>query len=1036
MPRHCNSFYSTAALCLLAGACFTLGLLMGPVVADDFPEPYNSERDKRSQPLAPAAAAARFQLPEGFRATVFAAEPDVQNPIAMTWDAQGRLWIAENYTYAERAQRFDLNLRDRVLVFTDADGDGRHDDRQVFLDDVQMLTSVEVGRGGVWLMCPPRLLFVPDADHDARPDGPAEVVLDGFKVGEDSHHNFANGLRFGPDGWLYGRCGGSCPGRIGPPGTPADQRFALEGGLWRYHPGRGTVEVLTAGTTNPWGHDWNAHYEGFFINTVNGHFWHLIPGAHHPRPFTLDPNRRAYELIDFHADHWHFDTGKSWTASRDGAANSYGGGHAHCGASIYLGDQWPEAYRGRFFTLNLHGQRANQELLERRGSGYVARHAADTALSGDPFFRGMDLSYGPDGSMFVIDWSDTGECHENSGVHRTSGRIYTIRYEPNFRPRPPAQLWGQSDLELAELHRAENEWFVRQARLVLSERADRGQLAEDAVARLRAMSRNADDPIHRLRAVATLYAADHLTSPQIGEYLNDSDEHLRTWAVRLLGDRWPLDDVFGPVAQPESRRREVARASAKWLPTLVSTAESDDSALVRLALASALQRLPVEQRPQLAGALAARGEDVGDHNLPLMIWYGLIPVGDAAPEKLVDVAKVCRLPTTRRLIARRLAEESEDRPELIDAVLADAASRKADDAATDVLAGLAAGLRGWRKAPRPTSWDRFVQRVASRGDEEAQQQVRQLSVLFGDGQALAEVRRLALDSQAEMGVRLAALETLVENRPEDLREICTPLLRDARMNVIAARGIAQYNDRAAGELLVQNYRRFRSPQRPKVIALLVSRKPFAAALLDAVASGRIPTAHLTPFDVRQILSLGDDDLTERVRQVWGEIRQTPAETRQRIAAWREKLAETSVEADLSRGRALFNRSCQKCHRLYGVGEKIGPDLTGSNRSNLDYLLENILDPSAVVSKDYRMTVVILEDGRVLNGLVTARTDRTITLQTQTERVVVNRDEIDEMEVTSQSPMPQGLFDQLSPTEVRDLVAYLRHPTQVPRTAKP
>jgi len=164
-----------------------------------------------------AEVAAKMELPAGFKATLFASEPQVQNPIALAWDARGRFWVAENFTYAEAQQRFDLSFRDRVLVLEDSNGDGVADKRTVFTDQVQMLTSVEVGHGGVWLMCPPQVLYIPDKDHDLVPDGPAQVVLDGFTVAEANYHNYANGLRFGPDGWLYGRCGASCPGLIGLP---------------------------------------------------------------------------------------------------------------------------------------------------------------------------------------------------------------------------------------------------------------------------------------------------------------------------------------------------------------------------------------------------------------------------------------------------------------------------------------------------------------------------------------------------------------------------------------------------------------------------------------------------------------------------------------------------------------------------------------------------------------------------------------------------------------------------------------------------
>ncbi len=374
-----------------------------------FPVPFNTEKLSTDSLMPAGEAAAKTELPSGLKVNVFAAEPDIQNPIAMCWDAAGRLWILENFTYAEHTQRFEPTLRDRVLILEDKDRDGVMDQRKVFTDDIRQSTSIAIGHGGLWLLALPQLIFIPDANHDDIPDGPAQVMLDGFEVARENHHNFANGLKWGPDGWLYGRCGGSCPARIGLPEARPEERVALEGGLWRYHPVSREVEVLTTGTTNPWGHDWNEFYEIFFVNTVNGHLWHAIPGAHYTRPFTLDPNTRTYGLIDQHADHYHFDTGKSWRDSRHGAASSLGGGHAHSGTMIYLGDQWPEEYRGQLFTLNFHGRRINVEQLERQGSGYVARHKPDMFLSPDPWFRGIDLDYGPDGSVFVLDWSDTGE---------------------------------------------------------------------------------------------------------------------------------------------------------------------------------------------------------------------------------------------------------------------------------------------------------------------------------------------------------------------------------------------------------------------------------------------------------------------------------------------------------------------------------------------------------------------------------------------------------------------------------------------------
>jgi len=998
-------------------------------IADEFPAPYDSERNIGSGPLPPDEAAAQMQLPPGFVANVFAAEPDVQNPIAMTWDPRGRLWIAENYTYADAALHFDLGLRDRVLIFEDTDGDGRFNNRTVFTDDVQMLTSIEVGHGGVWLMCPPRLMFIPDADHDDVPDGPAEVKLDGFTVATDSYHNFANGLRWGPDGWLYGRCGHSCPGLIGTPGTPDNERHHLAGSVWRYHPIRKTVEVLASGTTNPWGHDWNADGEGFFINTVHGHLWHIIPGAHYVCGSTIDPNQRVYELIDQHADHFHFDTGKSWADSRGGAANEFGGGHAHSGATIYLGDNWPEEYRGRLFTLNLHGLRLNQEILEREGSGYVAHHEEDFFISADPWFRGIDLSYGPDGAVYVIDWSDIGECHERDGVHRTSGRIFRIAYGADGvqRKRTPAPFNLQDDsvAELVARHRHPNEWFTCQARIVLAERAERGIDVEATASELLPLLDRREPEHVRIRALYSLAAINAVDTERLLGLFGDPNEHVRAATVRLLSDAWPLDDPLGPVEGTDDRVADVDVA----LPALIDLAESDLSGLVRLSLASTIQRLPVSRRSRLAAALVSRAEDADDHNLPLLVWYGLIPVADQNPMALVEVVCACRWPTTRRLITRRLTEEIEDAPEVIDAVLAWAATADGNDARKDVLAGMEQGLTGWRRAPRPKSWESFV---AVLDDETLAARARNLSVVFGDGRALDEVRRIALDGRASNTERSAALETLIDAQPDDLRSICTRLLTQRFLNTTAAKGLARFDDPEVAEQIAESYRRFFAPDRPQMISLLASRASFAGALLDAIDQGRIPREDLSPFQARQIRGFGDEALSQRLTDVWGTLRDSPEEKQRRMAELREQLtSEALADADRSQGRVLFQSQCGKCHRMYGEGSTIAPDLTGSNRGNLNYLLENIIDPSAVVDRDHRMTVLVLEDGRLLNGLVAEETDRTITLQSQTEKVTVDKSEVAERRRTPLSPMPDGLLDMLQPEQVLDLFAYLQHPSQVP-----
>jgi putative membrane-bound dehydrogenase-like protein len=897
--------------------------LLGSALSADFPALYNSEPGNPS-PMSPQEALKALKLPDGFKATLFAAEPEVQNPIGMAWDAKGRMWVAENYTYAERAKRFDLGLKDRVIILEDKDWDGVAETRKVFTDDVQMLTSVEVGRGGVWLMCPPQVLFIPDANGDDIPDGEPEVVLDGFTVADANYHNFANGLRFGPDGWLYGRCGHSCPGKLGIPGTPEEQRVPMKGGIWRYHPEKKIVEVLTHGTTNPWGHDWDQNGEMFFINTVTGHLWHLIHGAHLMDSNTMNP--LIYEKLDTIADHYHYDRSGKWSDSRDGKANSFGGGHAHIGMMIYQADQWPEKYRNKLFTLNMHGRRANVERLERNGSGYVGKHEPDVFLSDDPWFRGIEISTGPDGSGFILDWSDTGECHDSTGVHRTSGRIFRISYGEPKKPETPfawRKPWPKADL--------------------------------------------------------------------------NGDEHQRALAIRELVQFSPIDAIPGP--QVHAKYPELAFDPAKM-------AAEEKSAFVRLQLASVLQRLPLEKRPALAIALLSHTEVANDPFLSHIIWYGISPLKSDA---LLEIAKACSWPKVTRWIARKLATE----PQALNALLA-------INSSDDVLEGMAEAFKGIRKAPKPANWNKVVSTSKS-------QHIRDLSILFGDGRALDDIKKIALDDQADITARESALKTLIEARPDDLRTICTKLLDVRGLNTAAARGLALFDDPEIGKQLAKNYRKFT----PGIIDTLVSRPAFAKAMLTEMSAGNIPRTDLSAFHARQIRSFNDKALTKQLTEAWGELRESAADKKQLIEKVKTQLTPAVLaKANLSNGRLLFTAVCGACHVMYGQGGKIGPDLTGSGRANLDYLIENIADPSGVVSADFRMSLVTLKDGRSLSGIIAEKNDRTVTLRSVAETLTLDRSEIVKTETSPMSMMPEGLLLALQPDMVRDLIAYLMHPVQV------
>lgn len=1003
---------------------------------ENFPKPYDSEKDLSVPRMEPAEAAKKFRVPEGFKVEVFAAEPEVMNPIATTWDTRGRLWVAENFTYAERPTKWATDLRDRILILPDADGNGKPDKRIVFADNLEHLTSVEVGLGGVWVMCPPQLLFIPDADGDDKPDGAPVPVLEGFTVPPENFHNFANGLRWGPDGWLYGRCGASAPGTIRRADAPDEYAVPIRGGMWRYHPTTKQFDALCHGTTNPWGHDWDKHGETFFINTVNGHLWHMIPGAHYRRPHTINANPLVYEPMEMHADHWHWDIGKDWQDSRKqgGIHDQLGGGHAHVGMTIYGGTQWPERFRGELFTLNQHGRRMNVERLERKGSGYVGKHEPDMLFAGDQWFRGVEVTYGPDGSVFVIDWNDTGECHENTGVHRNSGRIYRVTYG-DVKPTAVVDL---TKLDLAELHNnalsGENEWLIRQSMRELANRSSREQAKVLDVKkghRFDIQKVEHRRPIEELRALLIT----QLLAPQPNEtggwdarqlrgrsVLENADEHIRTWGVRMTIDRLPLDT---PLAQVRNK----TQMQPDLLSTLVRVAREDKSGLVRLACASALQRLPVEQRVELADALLSHAEDADDQNLPPLIWYGLIPIAEKAPESLARTAAEAKLPKVRGWIARRSAELLAKNPTSLDALLA-ATKEKPVEVKYDVVRGVVAGLAGQRKVAPPKEWTAYAA-VLSSPPADVAEALRMIGVVFGDGRALDEVRQLVFDGKTPLDQRRAALEALIEAKPDDLRKVCEDLLKVRFLNTTAMAGLTRFDDPAIGKQLASNYRSFHQSERAAVIEALVARPSFAGPLLDEMAKGSIPRAELSPFQARQIRGFNDPALSKRLTEVWGELRDSSADKRELMEKVKADLTPANLAgANAGAGRELFVKTCASCHRLFGAGGQIGPDLTGANRKNLDYLLENIVDPSAVVNKDFLMTSFTLADGRVVNGIVVSENETTLSVQSAQAKVTLLKSDVEERTLSKQSLMPEGALQPLSAEQTRSLVKYLMSETQV------
>ena len=970
--------------------------------------PANTQADGEG-PLPPAEAIKRLRVPEGFQITLAAAEPDVRQPIAITFDDRGRLWVAESYSYD--GSTFTDEPRDRILIFEDTNGDGVLDSRKIFCDGLTHLTGLEIGFGGVWITAPPNLSFIPDRNRDDVPDGKVVAYLNGWSL--KAEHNSVNGLTWGPDGWLYGRHGIKQPSLVGRPDDPAEDRVELSCCIWRYHPTRHVFEVVADGTINPWGLDFDDHGQGFLTTSVVEHLWHLVPGAHYERwkDRGVHPDPYVYEAMSATSDHLHWASGTWDKAGRMAEGNqNYGGGHSHCDAMIYLGDRWPDEYRGSLLTSNIHGRRVNRDRLVRKSGVYRGVHADDFLVANDPWFRAVSMEYGPDGDVYLTDWSDNGECHDRDGVHRSSGRICKITWGKPIRIDVDLQAASTQQLVNYQLHR--NDWFVRHARRILQERAVGGLDMSTAYAVLRRMFDDNVDVTRKLRALWTLYSTGGTTDEWLVELLSHQSEHVRSWAVRLLVDHKP------PSETAVNRMSELASSENSWL--------------VQLSLASATQRMSVGSRWPIASSLTSRLTKSSDPNLQRMIWYAVLPEISEDPHRAITAAKLATA-RIRRWTARRLTEHS---AKSVEVLFEQFDQMDQPGAIAEFLSGFNEGLPLLNVGKLPPSVGKMAGRLVRHTDVEVRLAAVKTAAAIGDTATLQRIRELLRDTKADLRTRLAALSGLARRRHPALASDLERLITAGQLTTAALQAASALNDPTLTEKVVRRYSRFAKADRNAVIDFLVARKTGARMLVSAIEQKQIPASDLSAGQARQVAALGDAVLLKRLDKVWGTVRRSSADRLRQIKAWEKKLDPSRIdEADLANGRELFRKTCSSCHKLFGDGRTIGPELTGANRRNLHYLISNVIDPSAAVPADFRLATVVTTNGRVITGVITQRSEAGLSVQTATESIQLGKDDVDTERVSSKSMMPDGLLDKLTDDQTRDLFAWMMSDGTISETAQ-
>lgn len=963
-----------------------------PRVTDEYPH--------AGQPAAEAVAA--MKLPDGFTVQVGASEPDVKQPIAMAIDDRGRVWIAEAYEYPQRAQ--GDKGRDRILIFEDTDGDGSLDKRRVFIDGLNLVSGLEVGFGGVWVGAAPYLMFIPDRNGDDIPDREPVILLDGW--GYQDTHETLNAFIWGPDGWLYGCHGVFTHSLVGKPGSPKEERTPVNAAVWRYHPIDHAFEVFAHGTSNPWGVDFNDHGQAFITACVIPHLYHVIQGARYQRQGGRHFNPHTYDDIKTIADHLHYLG--STPHSGNNKSDAAGGGHAHAGAMIYLGDQWPAEYRDRLFMNNIHGQRLNVDILKPQGSGYVGGHGPDFLLTGDQASQILNLRYGPDGNAWMIDWYDMQACHRReSSVHdRSNGRIYKICYGASKTSQPPMPLNEMTDLELANLSLHANDWYVRHSRRNLQERSTKRKIDADAVSALRALATDHADPTRRLRAAWALHVIGELDSAML---LTDTNEYVRGWAIQLAmqtDNNDPNDD---------------------WLAKLTAMASADESPVVRLYMASAAQRLPLKKRWAILENLVRHREDASDHNLPLMIWYAAEPLAESDPARAMALAMNAgdALPLVRDFLLKRIgAGDAAASLSLLAEGLKECTEPEQQQT---FLAAIRSAARGKRSLTPPADWFAISKQIQKGATDEVRLQTLALDLKFGGDEARTSLHETLRDKSKPVNQRLTVLEALLESPDDELVAVLLSLLdAPTKLRQATIVGMAQFDaPKISAELLVR-YKHLATADRRLALGVLCSRESSGISVLKAIEAGEIAGVDLTADLVRQLQYLKSDQVNLLLKEVWGTARESDGDKLKLIASYKTLVESTDHSAaDPLLGRAVFARTCMKCHMLYGVGRKVGPDLTGSNRANLDYLLANIVDPSAVMAREYRPTIIATTSGRIVTGLIVDENANSLTLQTSDAELVLPKDEIEERDQGVKSMMPDDQLKQFSAHEIRSLVEYLR-----------
>ena len=554
-----------------------------------------------------------------------------------------------------------------------------------------------------------------------------------------------------------------------------------------------------------------------------------------------------------------------------------------------------------------------------------------------------------------------------------------------------------NDTKLVEYQTSASAWHARRARVVLQDRAIKGKLAKGTHRALEKMFRNNKNADHRLRALWALHVTGGLSESKLLKNLGDKDAHIRAWSIQLLcEDNNPSSDALRKFA---------------------SMAKLDSSPVVRLYLASALQRMSLGDRWAIAAGLVAHDEDAGDHNLPKLIWYGIEPMVPADPARAMELARASRLPLVTEYIARRAVDAGQ-----LEAVSAALGQAQGEDKVADMLRGFSAGLRGLRDVKAPPSWGATYAKLY--GTPLATQ----IAQILGDTGAATAMLATLDNAKAKTDARRDALRGLAAQEHDALKGRLVALLNDNSLRLESIRAMAAYDEKTYPRALLKRYAKLAAGDKTAAIQTLASRPSYGNELTAAIESGAVPRRDVPAYVVRQMRRVVGPSFVD----VWGAVESLSADKAAAFAKYRVLLTSDALaKGNVRNGRAIYERTCFACHKLYGQGGEIGPDITGSNRANLDYILENILNPSGEIPEGYQLLLVTTRGGQTLAGTLASENARQLVLRVVgLPPVTVAKSEIQSRETIPTSMMPEGLLASLRDEDVIDLIGYLRTTKQV------